>query len=126
MRMYRSFGAMWEGWTKNLFPLVTSPGRSVTRELITVIPMVPLLCLLTPPMNVAFGALGLLLFAGRHAGYAAMLKRNRFAMGSVIYYVAAVGLYCAALLVSEWRHGHGKVRWKGREYKVGNPDSEPR
>ena len=23
-RMYRSFGAMWEGWTKNLYPLVGS------------------------------------------------------------------------------------------------------
>jgi hypothetical protein len=127
VRMYSSFGAMWEGWTKNLFPLccglyksplpvVTVPERSVTRELITVIPMIALLCLLMTPLNLAFGALGLLLLAGRHASYAAMLRRNRFALGSVLYYGPAVGLYCAVLLVSEWRHGHGKVRWKGREY----------
>jgi GT2 family glycosyltransferase len=126
VRMYTSFGAMWEGWTKNLFPLVTVPGNSVTRELITVIPMVAMLCLLLTPLNLAFGALGLLLLAGRHATYAAMLRRNRFALGSVLYYGVAVGLYCAVLLVSEWRHGHGKVRWKGREYKVGHPDSAPR
>ncbi len=123
VRMYTRFGAMWEGWTKNLFPLVTAPGSGVTRELITVIPLVPLLCLSLAPLSLVFGALGLLLLAGRHASYAAMLRRNRFALGSVLYYGLAVGLYCAALLVSEWRHGHGKVRWKGREYKVGNPDS---
>ena len=125
VRMYGSFGAMWEGWTKNLFPLVTVPGRSVTRELIAVIPWIPLLCLLLAPIHLAFGALGILLLAGRHASYAAMLRRNRFPVWSVLYYGMAVALYCAALLVSEWRYAHGKVRWKGREYRVGNPDSGP-
>ncbi len=126
VRMYHSFGAMWEGWTKNLFPLVTLPGRRVTGELLAVIPWVPLLCLGLAPIHLAFGALGGLLLAGRLANYAAMLRRNRFPVRSVLYYGVAVALYCVVLLVSEWRYARGKVSWKGREYQVGNLNSRLR
>ncbi len=44
VRMYASFRAMWEGWTKNLFPLVTDAGANRYRELLSVIPWIPLLC----------------------------------------------------------------------------------
>ena len=31
-RMYRSFGAMWQGWTKNLYPLMGgTPGSTASR-----------------------------------------------------------------------------------------------
>src|SRR5207245_2290888 len=33
VRMYSSFQAMWEGWSKNLLPLVSWSGQRVTREL---------------------------------------------------------------------------------------------
>ena len=124
VRMYTSFSAMWEGWTKNLFPLVSGPGHSVTRELFAVIPWIPLLCLALTAVYPVIGVLGVLLLAGRHASYAAMLRRNRFPVRGVIYYGLAVPLYCAALLISEWHYAHGKVSWKGREYPVG--DSSPR
>ena len=32
-RMYRSFGAMWQGWTKNLYPLMGGNARSMFFEL---------------------------------------------------------------------------------------------
>jgi glycosyltransferase involved in cell wall biosynthesis len=121
VRMYASFGAMWEGWTKNLFPLVTGPGQGVTRELLSVIPWIPLLCLGIAPVHPIFGALGLLLLAGRHASYAALRRRNRFPLSGVLYYLVAVALYGSALLLSDWRYARGKVLWKGREYPVGNP-----
>lgn len=123
VRMYRSFSAMWEGWTKNLFPLVTGTGQSVTRELFAVIPWIPLLCLALTAVYPVIGALGVLLLAGRLASYAAMLRRNRFPLSDVLYYGLAVPLYCAALLTSEYHYAHGKVSWKGREYPVG--DSSP-
>src|SRR6202047_1883040 len=63
VRMYSSFKAMWEGWSKNLLPLVTWSGQRVTRELLSVMPWIPLLCLLLTPCHVAFGALGFLLLA---------------------------------------------------------------
>jgi glycosyltransferase involved in cell wall biosynthesis len=118
VRMYSTFGAMWEGWTKNLFPLVNVAGQSVTRELFSVMPWIPLLCVLLSPIHLGFGALGLLLIAGRHASYAAMLRRNRFPASSVLYYLVGVVLYVAALLVSDWHYARGKVSWKGREYAV--------
>ena len=127
VRMYTSFRAMWEGWTKNLSPLVENAGSSVSRELISVPPWIPLICFLLMTVHPAvgalaamrpvFGALGLVL-AGRHAGYAAMLRRNRFPLGSVRYYLVAMTLYVAALLVSDWHYARGKVVWKGRQYAV--------
>jgi glycosyltransferase involved in cell wall biosynthesis len=120
VRMYSSFRAMWEGWTKNLFPLVKTPGQTVTRELFSVIPWIPLLCFLAMPLHAAFGVLGVLLLAGRHASYAAQLRRNRFPLSDVLYYLAGVTLYAGVLLSSDWHYARGKVAWKDRVYPVGN------
>jgi glycosyltransferase involved in cell wall biosynthesis len=119
VRMYTTFRAMWEGWTKNLCPLVKQTGRRVTRELFYVIPWIPLICLLLMPRFPIAGLLGLVLLAGRHAAYAAELRRNRFPVSSVIYYGVAVVLYCAALVASDWYYARGRVNWKGRQYSVG-------
>ena len=121
VRMYASFQAMWEGWSKNLLPLVSWSGQRVTRELLSVMPWIPLLCLLLTPWHIVFGALGLLLLAGRHASYAALLRKNRFPLASVLYYLVGAALYCAALLASDWGYARGKIAWKGREYPVATP-----
>jgi len=121
VRMYSSFQAMWEGWSKNLLPLVSWSGQRVTRELLSVMPWIPLLCLLLTPWHIVFGALGLLLLAGRHASYAALLRKNRFPLASVLYYLVGAALYCAALLASDWGYARGKIAWKGREYPVATP-----
>jgi hypothetical protein len=143
VRMYRTFGAMWDGWTKNLYPLIAGmtpasapdsasgdargassasntarPSRAVGRELRGVVPWVPLLLLLVAPLHLILGALGLALLAGRHAAYAATLRRNRFPAGLVLYYLPGVALYVGALLASEWRYARGNVAWKGRNYPV--------
>ena len=123
VRMYPTFAAMWEGWTKNLFPLIKLAGSSTTRELLSAIPLIPLLCLLLAPIHLVFGALALLLLAGRHASYAATLRRNGLPVSSVVYYSVGVVLYCAALLVSEWDYTRGKIAWKGREYPVRSPET---
>jgi glycosyltransferase involved in cell wall biosynthesis len=118
VRMYRTFGAMWQGWTKNLFPLMGGTSRAVGRELRGVIPWIPALLLLVTSWHLTLGLLGVVLLAGRHAAYAATLRRNRFPMALALYYMPAVALYAAALLASEWRYARGSVSWKGREYKV--------
>jgi len=118
VRMYPSFRAMWEGWTKNLCPLVTLPGQRVTREFLSVLPWIPWLCLTLAPAYPTVAVLGVLLLAGRHANYAAALRRNRFPSSSVVYYMVAVLLYCAALAVSDWHYARGRVTWKGRQYPV--------
>jgi glycosyltransferase involved in cell wall biosynthesis len=124
VRMYTTFRAMWEGWTKNLCPLVTGGGQRVTRELFYVLPWIPLLCLALTPRYPAAAVLGVLLLAGRHAGYAAALRRNRFPLSSVVYYMVAMLLYCAALAASDWHYARGRVAWKGRQYAVGRLDQQ--
>jgi hypothetical protein len=126
VRMYRTYAAMWQGWTKNLYPLIggTTGGTSqaVGRELFRVVPWIPLLILPLALLHLSWGVLGLALLAGRHAAYAADLRRNRFPAALALYYLPGVALYAAALLNSEWRYARGSVAWKGREYPV-NRDS---
>ncbi len=119
VRMYRTFGAMWQGWTKNLYPLMGGTSRAVGRELRGVVPWIPLILLVLTPWHLVLGVVGLALLLGRHAEYAAKLRRNRFSAALALYYVVAVPLYAAVLLTSEWRYMRGNVSWKGREYKVG-------
>jgi glycosyltransferase involved in cell wall biosynthesis len=122
VRMYRTFGSMWQGWTKNLFPLIGGmsggTSRAVGRELRGVVPWIPLLLLLLTPLHLTLGVLGVVLLAGRHAAYAATLRRNRFPAALALYYMPGVVLYAAVLLTSEWRYARGRVSWKGREYPV--------
>lgn len=126
-RMYRSFGDMWEGWTKNLYPLF---GGSVGEMLLE-------MDAATPWLGVVFAALAawelaerrgplwsvwlLALLAGIFvvrpwAWYDAWLRRNRYPAVYIRYYPAGVWLYAAALVASWWKNTHGAVRWKGREY----------
>ena len=121
VRMYASFRAMWEGWTKNLFPLVKTPGqtrdaRAVFGDSVDSAALLPSDARCTRPSACS----GLLLLAGRHASYAAQLRRNRFPSSDVLYYLAGVALYAGVLLASDWHYARGKVVWKGREYPVGN------
>ncbi len=125
VRMYRTFGAMWEGWAKNLYPLMgempSKTGgttRAVGRELFRVVPWIPLLLLPLAFVHLIWGVLSIALLAGRHAAYAADLRRNRFPGALALYYLPGVALYAAALLNSEWRYAKGSVAWKGREYPV--------
>ena len=86
-------------------------------------PWISLLALLLTPLRVLFGVLGLALLAGRHAAYAASLRRNRFPARYALYYVPGFLLYAAALLWSEVQYLRGTVAWKGREVRVGGTSS---
>ncbi len=123
-RMYRSFGAMWEGWTKNLYPLL---GGSLSEVLLEIDAA-------TPWLGIALGGLvGFELGMGRHfdwllaivatifllrpwAWYEMWLRRNRYPSRYILYYLAGSGLYAAALIASWWKNTHGQVAWKGRVY----------
>jgi len=121
VRMYRSFRAMWQGWTKNLYPLMGGTAKDASHELLVIVPWIPLTLLLLTPLRVWLGVLGLVLLAGRHAAYAASLRRNRFPARYAIYYVPGFLLYAAALIWSELQYLRGTVAWKGREVRVRGP-----
>jgi hypothetical protein len=118
-RMYRSFEAMSEGWTKNLYLLTGGTPGAVCRELLSVVPWVPIL-LLVMGMKLPFALLaGLALLLARHAAYGSRLASNGFRLRDILYYVPGVALYAGVLWASYRAHVKGRVAWKGREVPVG-------
>ncbi|HEY6443694.1 MAG TPA: glycosyltransferase [Candidatus Acidoferrales bacterium] len=128
-RMYRSLGAMWQGWTKNLYPLMGASFGSLLFELLEASPLIELAVLLA---ILALGLAGfrsdlLLPAAGVVAGmllsrnilHLGALRRNRYPVSYIKYYFTGAALYAAALLESWWKSTHGGVVWKGRTYPAG-------
>jgi hypothetical protein len=124
-RMYRSFGAMWQGWTKNLYPLMGGTGAATLRELIGVAPWVEALicalCFLLPTLRRRLDwktvvALLVLVVVLRVVRYGADLYRNLYPIAYIQYWAAGVSLYSAALVASWWKNTRGAVTWKGRSY----------
>jgi glycosyltransferase involved in cell wall biosynthesis len=118
VRMYRSFGAMWEGWKKNLYLLIGGTPAAVYRELISVVPWIPFaLLVLGLKAPIAFVA-GVGLLLSRHAVYASTLLRNQFNRKYILYYIPAVVLYAGVLWASYRAHARGVVEWKGRRISL--------
>ena len=134
-RMYRSFGAMWEGWTKNLFPLIGGTAMAAFRELAEITPVFGTLFLV---WFVWFGwhtgqvdwgwavVIAVMMLSFRMARYGRELYENRYPQRFIQYFVPAVGLYALALIASWWKNSRGQVVWKGRGYPAGlRARSEP-
>ena len=120
-RMYRTFEAMWEGWKKNLYLLIGGTPGAVYRELLSVVPWIPLL-LLGIGIKLMYALIaGLGLMMARHAAYGRELTSNQLRPVYILYYVAGVLLYAGVLWASYRAYRRGKVAWKGREVSVGVP-----
>jgi glycosyltransferase involved in cell wall biosynthesis len=129
-RMYRSFAAMWQGWTKNLYPLAGGDAKSLVWELAEVLPIAEMGLVLVALLYFAgvrhfLLAPALCLFVGvllaRHVAYAAALYRNLYSMAYIEYYEVGAVLYSVALIESWWKTTRGRVMWKGREYAAKTP-----
>lgn len=127
VRMYRSFAAMWEGWKKNLYPLMGGSRAALTREFArAVTPPAALLVVVSAgflssvsPMA-GFGvavicALILAAFDGNE------LKQCGFAPRLALYGIPGRLLFGGVLVASYLSHRRGRVEWKGRAYPVGTP-----
>lgn len=130
-RMYRSFPAMWQGWTKNLYPLMGGNAKSLFWEFIeaSAIPELGLLAtalllhfagfrssVLAPAAGVIIGML-----LGKHISYLSALYRNLYPIRHIQYYFAGSLLYGMVLLASWWKSTRGEVVWKGRAYPARTP-----
>ena len=131
-RMYRSFGAMWQGWTKNMYPLVGGTAGSVIQELVKVSPIVGTLLACTFVWHAGrgghvdwtfVGVFLLIMLTFRLIRYARQLLQNRYPVRFIGYYVPAVSMYVAVLLASWWKNTCGHVVWKGRRYPAGAPSA---
>jgi glycosyltransferase involved in cell wall biosynthesis len=127
-RMYRSFRALWEGWTKNLYPLMGGTTKQASAELIEVFPALEIIVssLLWAGLRGAYqpplwllAAFLLLVISGRWARFAQALYGNLYPISYITYYVPGLCLYSAALLASWWKNRRGSVIWKGRSYRSG-------
>lgn len=120
-RMYRSFGAMWQGWTKNLYLLLGGTLAKSAREIMATFPWAFVILILAAIFHrggwgewlLTAGAAALV--AG-HSWYARELSANRYSARFIVYYGVAAPLYAAAVAASSWKYQRGKVLWKGREY----------
>ncbi len=124
-RMYRSFSALWQGWTKNLYLLVGGSAKSVLLEVTEVTPwfdvaaMLAIWCYLRAHASVSLWLLPLLLLVPvirLHLQYGIRLYRNLYPVSYVQYYLPGLMLYVAALVASWWKNTRGAVVWKGRAY----------
>ncbi|MGC2421706.1 MAG: glycosyltransferase [Candidatus Acidiferrales bacterium] len=122
-RMYRSFLAMWEGWTKNLHLLFG--GEWNPRGAYEILVFALLLAIgwhvrIVRMHPAVFGVcvLGGLLIAW-HARYALALRRNHFPLRFIQYGLVGCCVYAVARIASWWKNTRGSVVWKGREYPAG-------
>jgi len=127
VRMYRTFGAMWEGWKKNLYPLMGESSEAIGREFVrALVPIFATLILaittgwLAESFLVAFCVLALG-FICSSLSYNGELKRNQFPASLIYYGIPGRLLFAGALWDSYRSHRSGRLAWKGREYPVGTP-----
>jgi glycosyltransferase involved in cell wall biosynthesis len=124
-RMYRSFRAMWEGWTKNLHPLMTGSTPILIGDFTVWLGLAGIAILVAGGYLQRLGPMMLLgggvFIAGMLADYALDLRGNRYPLYYIEYFVPGVCLYFAARMASWWKTTRGSVNWKGRAYQARTP-----
>jgi glycosyltransferase involved in cell wall biosynthesis len=119
-RMYRSFGAMFEGWTKNLarlfgMPVMMAGWKAV--DLFLIIGL-PLLWWHFFPLTVTRYALAVVWLRVLWRFYARVAKSNFSALDCALS-VVALPLFCLLLVRSWWHYTvRNHVDWKGRAYST--------
>lgn len=117
-RMYSSFRAMWQGWTKNLYPLMGGTPSAAAEELLRVLPIIAL-ALFTLGFFYPLAAVPAAAFLlAPMLRYAAALRPHHIPVPGIVYWWPGLALYAAALVVSACRYSAGSVVWKGRTYPV--------
>jgi len=122
-RMYRSFAAMWEGWTKNLYALVGDSVLGLVGALGDAWVFVALIAAafgtIVNQWNWIVVAGGTIWFVARITSFGQFLRENRYPVSNIEYYVPGVFLFSAALIAAWWKNMRGTVEWKGRRYAPG-------
>ena len=129
-RMYQTFGAMWEGWRKNLYLLWDRSLIAVLKTFARVwfVDLAPpLVCLAGFALALigggaklaGIGTLGLALTMVRRSIYGRELAHIGFGRDLANYGVPGAALFLMLLVESLAAHRWlGSVRWKGRDYST--------
>jgi hypothetical protein len=119
-RMYRSFGGMVEGWTKNLarlfgYPLMMAAWRGLDLLLLFGLPVLLWHFFAVPIARYALAAVWLRVL---WRFYSRVAKSN-FSPADCALSVFALPLFCLLLVMSWWQHTvRSQVAWKGRAYST--------
>ena len=118
-RMYRTFGQMWEGWTKNLALLFPHPVWLASKRAIEFVLI--LLCGVATVVSVVDNdwigvAINGLLVTVLLFFFFRRIRRAHFDWMSNSVAIFGLPLFAILLLNSYISHKSGKVRWKGRVY----------
>ena len=117
--MYRSFGQMWEGWTKNLALLFPNPRGLALRRAVEFVLIVSswagMLIAIVDRSRIALAINGLIAVAlGSY--FCRRIRRAHFDWLSNALAIFGLPLFTILLLNSYISHRNGSVRWKGRSY----------
>ena len=125
-RMYRSFDAMMEGWTKNLARLFSYPVMMAAWKALDLLLILglPLLLWHFFALPVARYALAVVWLRVLWRFYARVAKSN-FPPSDCALSVFALPLFCLLLVSSWWQHTvRSEVAWKGRAYSTAKRANE--
>jgi glycosyltransferase involved in cell wall biosynthesis len=120
-RMYRSVGAMMEGWIKNLarlfkFPQMMAAWRALDLVLIVGLPLLLWHFFALPLQRYAL----LLVWARVLWRYFARVAKSNFSALDCVLSIFGLPLFCFLLVASWWGHTvRNQVAWKGRTYIPG-------
>ncbi|MFQ5696533.1 MAG: glycosyltransferase [Terriglobia bacterium] len=127
-RMYLRVEEMWQGWSKNLFPLFDRRKSAVAGAVAgATLDTLVWLFLLVALWGLWQGwpvsrwlLIPLLAILGwRHLRYAFALRKNRYPLGCLLYYTVGSVLFAALMVDSSTKYLSGEpVKWKGRKYAV--------
>lgn len=118
-RMYRSFGGMMEGWTKNLarlfgYPLMMAAWRGLDLLLLIALPLLLWHFFALPIPRYALAAVWLRVLWR----YYSRVAKSNFSQADCALSVFALPLFCLLLVMSTVR---SQVAWKGRSYSTQKP-----
>jgi glycosyltransferase involved in cell wall biosynthesis len=125
-RMYRSFDAMMEGWTKNLarlfsYPVMMAAWKALDLFLILGLPLLVWHFFALPVPRYALAVVWLRVL---WRFYARVAKSN-FPPSDCALSVFALPLFCLLLVSSWWQHTvRSEVAWKGRAYSTAKRANE--
>lgn len=119
-RMYRTFGEMWGGWTKNLGLLFSNPLFLAANRVLDFLLLfgLPALAFSIPHLVLWQKAALLLLWLRVILRYYTRVSRSNFPLPELLLSVVGLPLF-AAMLVRSWQRITllKTVEWKGREYR---------
>lgn len=118
-RMYRSFGQLREGWTKNLALLFPASVRLAFARLLEFALIAASAGVLTYAMvagKMYVGVAAAAIFAATVARFAARIRRAHFRWDSNLLAFFGLPVFSYLLLRSKAAHARGRVTWKGRTY----------